>query len=73
MDVWFKTKLANDSEVGLAPTHEEPLTNLMRRFVTSYKDLPCYPYQFQVKFRNELRAKAGYCAAGILNERFIFF
>jgi prolyl-tRNA synthetase len=59
MDVWFKTKLANGNEVGLAPTHEEPLTNLMKRFITSYKDLPCYPYQFQTKFRNELRAKSG--------------
>ncbi len=59
MDVWFKTKLANGSEAGLAPTHEEPLTQLMRRFITSYKDLPSYPYQFQIKFRNELRAKSG--------------
>jgi prolyl-tRNA synthetase len=58
-DIWFKTKLANGSEVGLAPTHEEPLTNLMKRFINSYKDLPCYPYQFQTKFRNELRAKSG--------------
>ena len=59
MDVWFKTKLANGSEAGLAPTHEEPLTQLMRRYITSYKDLPAYPYQFQIKFRNELRAKSG--------------
>lgn len=59
MDVWFKTKLAGGSEIGLAPTHEEPLTNLMKRFVSSYKDLPVYPYQFQVKFRNELRSKSG--------------
>jgi prolyl-tRNA synthetase len=59
MDVWFKTKLAGGSEAGLAPTHEEPLTHLMRRFISSYKDLPSYPYQFQIKFRNELRAKSG--------------
>ena len=59
MDVWFKTKLANGSEVGLAPTHEEPLTNLMKNFIHSYKDLPAYPYQFQTKFRNELRSKSG--------------
>ncbi len=59
IDIWFKTKLSNNVEAGLAPTHEEPLTNLMRRFVNSYKDLPCYPYQFQTKFRNELRAKSG--------------
>jgi prolyl-tRNA synthetase len=59
MDVWFRTELANGSILGLAPTHEEPLTNLMRRFISSYKDLPAYPYQFQVKFRNELRSKSG--------------
>jgi prolyl-tRNA synthetase len=59
MDVWFKTKLASGSELGLAPTHEEPFTQMMRRFVDSYKDLPAYPYQFQIKFRNELRAKSG--------------
>lgn len=59
MDVWFRTKLASGTELGLAPTHEEPLTNIMKRFVSSYKDLPAYPYQFQVKFRNELRSKSG--------------
>lgn len=59
MDVWFKTKLANGTELGLAPTHEEPLTQLMKRFISSYKDLPAYPYQFQIKFRNELRSKSG--------------
>ena len=59
MDVWFKTKLANGSELGLAPTHEETLTKLMKSFISSYKDLPVYPYQFQIKFRNELRSKSG--------------
>ena len=59
MDVWFKTKLASGADLGLAPTHEEPLTKLMKNFITSYKDLPVYPYQFQIKFRNELRSKSG--------------
>jgi prolyl-tRNA synthetase len=59
LDVWFKTKLANGSELGLAPTHEEPLTKLMKSYIHSYKDLPLYPYQFQIKFRNELRSKSG--------------
>ena len=59
MDVWFKTKLANGTELGLAPTHEEPLTHLMKSYISSYKDLPCYPYQFQIKFRNELRSNSG--------------
>jgi prolyl-tRNA synthetase len=59
VDDWFKTKLKNDSELGLAFTHEEPITILMKNFISSYKDLPIYVYQFQSKFRNELRAKSG--------------
>jgi prolyl-tRNA synthetase len=59
VDVWFKTKLKNGTELGLGPTHEEPLTALMTEYISSYKDLPRYVYQFQTKFRNELRAKSG--------------
>jgi len=59
VDDWFKTKLKNETELGLAFTHEEALTNIMTNFVSSYKDLPIYAYQFQTKFRNELRAKSG--------------
>lgn len=59
MDVWFKTELKNGGELGLAATHEEPLTALMTEHIASYKDLPKYVYQFQTKFRNETRAKSG--------------
>ena len=59
IDVWFKTKLKNENLVGLANTHEEPLANLVKHHLSSYKDLPLYIYQFQNKFRNELRAKSG--------------
>ena len=59
IDVWFKTDLAAGGEVGLAPTHEEPLTQALTAHISSYKDLPVYVYQFQTKFRNELRAKSG--------------
>lgn len=59
VDNWFKTKLKNDTEIGLAMTHEEPLARIMKNFVGSYRDLPKYVYQFQTKFRNELRAKSG--------------
>lgn len=59
MDVWFKTKLNAGGELGLGCTHEEPLTRLMKSYISSYKDLPIYAYQFQTKFRNELRAKSG--------------
>ena len=53
---WFKTR--ND-EFGLSNTHEEPLTNLLKNHIFSYKDLPVYVYQFQTKLRYELRAKSG--------------
>lgn len=59
MDVWFRTELAAGGELGLAPTHEEPMTELMKTYIKSYKDLPIYAYQIQTKFRNELRAKSG--------------
>ena len=59
VDDWFKTKLANDTELGLGLTHEEPLTDLLTDYVSSYKDLPLLIYQIQTKFRNELRAKSG--------------
>jgi prolyl-tRNA synthetase len=59
VDIWFKTKLKNDTELGLGFTHEEPLTNIMKNYISSYRDLPCSVYQFQTKFRNETRAKSG--------------
>ena len=59
VDNWFKTKLKNGSEAGLAFTHEEPLTVLMRDHIRSFRDLPSAVYQFQTKFRNEERAKSG--------------
>ncbi len=59
VDVWFKTKLKNDTELGLAVTHEAAITKMMKDFVSSYRDLPSYVYQFQTKFRNETRAKSG--------------
>ncbi len=59
VDNWFKTKFKNETEVGLAFTHEEPLTKLMKEYVSSYRDLPFSAYQFQTKFRNEMRAKSG--------------
>ena len=59
VDNWFKTKLKNETELGLAFTHEEPLTNIMKNYINSYRDLPKAVYQFQNKFRNETRAKSG--------------
>lgn len=59
VDNWFKTKLTNGTELGVGLTHEEPVVDLLKDFVSSYKDLPIFIYQIQSKFRNELRAKSG--------------
>lgn len=59
VDNWFKTKLKNETELGLGFTHEEAITSMLKQHVHSYADLPVFVYQFQHKFRNELRAKSG--------------
>lgn len=59
VDVWFKSKLQDGIEVGFGWTHEEPIVEMLRSYLKSYKDLPMSVYQFQNKFRNELRAKSG--------------
>ncbi len=59
VDIWFKTKLKNDTEVGLGWSHEEPITNMIKSHINSYKDMPLYVHQFQNKLRNETRAKSG--------------
>ena len=59
VDCWFKTNLKSGAELGLAWSHEEPLTDMMKNHIASYKDLPVFIYQFQNKLRNELRAKSG--------------
>lgn len=59
VDVWFKSDLKAGGQVGFGWSHEEPIVDMMKNHLSSYKDLPTYVYQFQNKFRNELRAKSG--------------
>jgi prolyl-tRNA synthetase len=59
VDNWFKTRLANGTELGVGLSHEEPIVDSLKPYVGSHKDLPLYVYQIQTKFRNELRAKSG--------------
>jgi prolyl-tRNA synthetase len=59
VDNWFKTKLANGTELGVGLTHEEPIVDAASQYLNSYKELPFAVYQIQNKFRNELRAKSG--------------
>lgn len=59
VDIWFKSRLKDDTEVGFGWSHEEPIIEMLQTWLQSYKDLPMYVYQFQTKLRNELRAKSG--------------
>ncbi|NCU38093.1 prolyl-tRNA synthetase [Candidatus Saccharibacteria bacterium] len=59
VDVWFKSTLQDGTDVGFGWTHEEPIIEMLRTYLKSYKDLPISVYQFQTKLRNELRAKSG--------------
>ncbi len=48
-----------ERQMVLAPTHEEAVTDLARRHVRSYRDLPINLYQVQTKLRDEARPRAG--------------
>ena len=58
-EIMYKFEQEGSSDVGLAWTHEEAITRIAKRFISSYRDLPRYVYQLQTKFRNEPRAKSG--------------
>ncbi len=49
----------HEREFCLGPTHEEIITDLFRREVHSYRQLPCNFYQIQTKFRDEVRPRFG--------------
>lgn len=55
----FRTVDRHDKELVIASTHEEVVTDLARKNIESYKDLPVAIYQIQTKFRNEVRATGG--------------
>ena len=59
VDIWFKTKLKNGGEVGLSWSNEENFANILKQYVSSYKDLPLYLYDFKDILRNETRSKSG--------------
>ncbi len=58
-DELFKLKDRNGREYCLGPTHEEEITDLVRKVVRSYRQLPVILYQIQVKFRDEKRPRFG--------------
>ena len=53
----FKDRHQRDFVIG--PTHEEVITDVVRREVKSYKQLPRHFYQIQTKFRDEIRPRFG--------------
>ncbi len=61
LDVGYDAKSKSEKEANftLGWTHEEVLTAIASKYVSSYKDLPFSAYQIQTKFRHEARAKSG--------------
>ena len=55
----FKLKDRHQKETALGSTHEEEITDIVRKRVKSYQDLPFSLFQIQDKFRNEMRATGG--------------
>ncbi len=55
----FRLKDRKDANFALGPTHEEIITDLVRREVKSYRQLPLSFYQIQTKFRDEPRPRFG--------------
>jgi len=54
-----KGKKEDEARFTLGWTHEEVITEIASKYISSYKDLPFAAYQIQTKFRNEPRAKSG--------------
>lgn len=59
VDVLLKFTSQHGSECVLAPTHEETITDLARKYIKTYKDLPVILNQNQWKYRDEVRATGG--------------
>lgn len=55
----MRIKDRQEKDFALGPTHEEIITDLVRKYVNSYRQLPQILYQIQVKFRDEIRPRFG--------------
>jgi len=55
----LRFKDRNERELCLAPTHEEVVTDIVRREIRSYRDMPLILYQIHTKFRDEIRPRFG--------------
>ena len=73
-DTLFRLKDRKGGEYHLGPTHEEIVTDIARREIRSYRDLPKNLYQVQVKFRDEPRPRGGLlrCREFIMKDAYSF-
>lgn len=73
-DTLFRFKDRKGTECHLGPTHEEIITDLARREVRSYRNLPLNLYQIQTKFRDEPRPRGGLlrCREFIMKDAYSF-
>jgi len=55
----LRFKDRKDTDFCLGPTHEEVVTDIIRKIITSYKQLPLNVFQIQTKFRDEIRPRFG--------------
>ncbi len=58
-EVMIKFKDRRGRELCLGPTHEEEITEIAKRYIFSYKQMPLILYQIQTKFRDETRPRFG--------------
>lgn len=55
----LRFKDRKDADFCLGPTHEEVITDIVRKIIKSYKQLPINVFQIQTKFRDEIRPRFG--------------
>ena len=70
----LRLKDRHGREFCLGPTHEEVITDIARRNIRSYRDLPKNLYQMQIKFRDEIRPRFGLmrCREFIMKDAYSF-
>jgi prolyl-tRNA synthetase len=73
-DTLFRLKDRKGAEFNLGPTHEEIVTDIARREIRSYRDMPKNLYQIQSKFRDEPRPRGGLlrCREFIMKDAYSF-
>ncbi len=73
-DLLFKVTDRKGAVAALGPTHEEPITELVKGSIQSYKQLPLNLYQIQTKFRDEARPRSGLlrCREFIMKDAYSF-